>query len=100
MPDIVLPGRLPHGLALAEVTGDGNIDIITALSDGMGVFPGNGNLTFGAPIISTTAPFKFKMADFNRRRFARCGDDHCSRIPSARTRLGRLWGMVTEPFKR
>ena len=54
MPDIVLPGRLPHGLALADVTGDGNIDIITALPDGMGVFPGNGNLTFGAPIISTT----------------------------------------------
>lgn len=65
MPDIVLPGRLPHGLALAEVTGDSNIDIITVLPDGMGVFPGNGNLTFGAPIISTTAPFKFKMADFN-----------------------------------
>src|SRR6476660_9614970 len=66
MADINLPGRLPHGLALAEVTGDNNIDIITALSDGMGVFPGNGNLTFGAPIISTTRPFKFKMADFNR----------------------------------
>jgi hypothetical protein len=65
MPDINLPGRLPHGLALAEVTGDSNIDIITALPDGMGVFPGNGNLTFGAPIISTTRPFKFKMADFN-----------------------------------
>jgi hypothetical protein len=65
MPDINLPGRLPHGLALAEITGDSNIDIITALSDGMGVFPGNGNLTFGAPIISTTRPFKFKMADFN-----------------------------------
>jgi len=65
MPDINLPGRLPHGLALAEVTGDSNIDIITALSDGMGVFPGNGNLTFGSPIISTTRPFKFKMADFN-----------------------------------
>ena len=65
MPDINLPGRLPHGLALAEVTGDSNIDIITVLSDGMGVFPGNGNLTFGPPIISTTAPFKFKMADFN-----------------------------------
>ena len=29
------------------------------------MFPGNGNLTFGAPIISTTRPFKFKMADFN-----------------------------------
>jgi hypothetical protein len=65
MPDIDLGGQLPHGLALADVTGDGNIDIITALSSGMGVLPGNGNLTFGAPIISTTAPFKFKMADFN-----------------------------------
>jgi len=65
MTDIILPGRLPHGLTLADVTGDGNIDIITALPDGMGVFPGNGNLTFGAPIISTTAPFKFKMADSN-----------------------------------
>ena len=29
------------------------------------MFPGNGNLTFGAPIISTTRPFKFKMRDFN-----------------------------------
>ena len=65
MPDIVLPGMLPHGLALADVTGDGKIDIITVLPQGMGVFPGNGNLTFGAPIVSTTAPFKFKMADFN-----------------------------------
>ena len=65
MPDIVLPGMLPHGLALADVTGDGNIDIITALPQGMGVFPGNGNLTFGAPIISTTRPYKFKMRDFN-----------------------------------
>jgi len=65
MPDINLPGRVPHGLTLAEVTGDSNIDIITALPDGMGVFPGNGNLTFGAPIISTTAPYKFKTVDFN-----------------------------------
>ena len=65
MTDIVLPGRLPHGLTLADLTGDGKIDIITAMPDGMGVLPGNGNLTFGAPIISTTAPYKFKMADFN-----------------------------------
>jgi hypothetical protein len=66
MPDIVLTGLLPHGLALADVTGDGQIDIITVLSTGMGVFPGNGNLTFGAPIVSTTAPYKFKMGDFNQ----------------------------------
>jgi hypothetical protein len=57
MPDIILHGDLPHGLALADVTGDGRIDIITALSGGMAVFPGNGNLTFGAPIISTTRPW-------------------------------------------
>jgi len=66
MPDIVLPGLLPHGLALADVTGDGKIDIITALPTGMGVFPGNGNLTFGAAIVSTTRPYKFKMCDFNQ----------------------------------
>jgi hypothetical protein len=65
MPDIVLTGLLPHGLSLADVTGDDHIDIITVLSTGMGVFPGNGNLTFGAPIVSTTAPYKFKMGDLN-----------------------------------
>ena len=40
MPDIVLPGDLPHGLALADVTGDGRIDIITALSGGYGCVSG------------------------------------------------------------
>jgi hypothetical protein len=65
MPDINLPGLLPHGLALAEVTGDGNVDIITALPTGMAVFPGNGDLTFGAALVSTTRPYKFKMCDFN-----------------------------------
>ena len=64
MPDIVLPGILPHGLALADITGDGNIDIITALPQGMGVFPGNGNLTFGAPIISTTRAVQVQNARF------------------------------------
>ena len=75
MPDIVLPGMLPHGLALADVTGDGNIDIITALPQGMGVFPGNGNLTFGAPIISTTAAVQVQNARFQSGRFARYRDD-------------------------
>src|SRR4029453_2387958 len=65
MTDIVLPGRGPYGLALVEVTGDSNIDIVTVLPDGMGVFPGNGNLTFRAPIISTTRPYKFRVADLN-----------------------------------
>lgn len=65
MADINVAG-LPSGLTLADVTGDGKIDVISALSTGMGVYPGNGNLTFGAPIVSTTRPYKFKMADFDR----------------------------------
>ncbi|HEY0544040.1 MAG TPA: VCBS repeat-containing protein [Pyrinomonadaceae bacterium] len=65
MPVINAPG-LPHGLSIADVNNDGKADIVTALSQGMGVFPGNGNLTFGAPVISTTRPYKFRLADFNR----------------------------------
>jgi hypothetical protein len=65
MAPIVVPG-LPSGLGLADVTGDGKIDVISALSQGMGVFPGNGNLTFGAAIISTTRPYRFKLADLDR----------------------------------
>jgi hypothetical protein len=65
MPDVNVAG-LPSGLALADVTGDGKIDVISALSTGMGVYPGNGDLTFGAAITSTTRPYRFKMADFDR----------------------------------
>jgi hypothetical protein len=64
MPVLHPPG-LPHELAIADVTGDGKADIITAVSGSMEVFPGNGNLTFGSPILSTSEPFKFKAADFN-----------------------------------
>ena len=99
MTDIVLPGRLPHGLALADVTGDSNIDIITALSDGMGVFPGNGNLTFGAPIIRTTAPYKFKMGDFNQDGLLDIGMI-MQQDPSARIRSRQHSVTVTEHFKR
>ena len=99
MPDIELPGLLPHGLALAEVTGDSNIDIITALTTGMGVFPGNGNLTFGAPIVSTTRPYKFKMSDFNQDGLLDLGMI-MQQDPSARTRSRQHLVMVTEPFRR
>ncbi|HUR98350.1 MAG TPA: VCBS repeat-containing protein, partial [Pyrinomonadaceae bacterium] len=65
MTDIVVAG-LPHGLELADATGDGKLDIITAQSQGIGVYPGNGNLTFGAVILTTIQPYKFRVADFNR----------------------------------
>lgn len=64
MPSLNPPG-LPHGLAIADITGDGKADIITAVSGSMEVFPGNGNLTFNAPILSTSEPYKFTTADFN-----------------------------------
>ena len=58
---------LPHGLELADLTGDGRLDIVSVLSVGMTVFPGNGDMTFGAPIVSSSvAPFRFKLGDFNR----------------------------------
>jgi len=62
---IINPPGLPHDLAVSDVTGDGKPDIITAVSGSMEVFPGNGNLTFGAPILSTSEPYKFTTADFN-----------------------------------
>ncbi len=64
MPNLNPPG-LPHGLAIADATGDGKADIITAVSGSMEVFPGNGDLTFGAVILSTSEPYKFTTADFN-----------------------------------
>ena len=64
MPDIVLPGDLPHGLALAEVTGDGKIDIITALSTGWVCFQATETLRLEHRSSGPHAPFKFKMADF------------------------------------
>ncbi|MET0754119.1 MAG: VCBS repeat-containing protein [Pyrinomonadaceae bacterium] len=64
MPVLNPPG-LPHGLAIADVTGDGKADVITAVSGKMEVFPGSGNLTFGAVILSTSEPYKFTTADFN-----------------------------------
>jgi hypothetical protein len=64
MPVLNPPG-LPHDLAVSDVTGDGKADIITAVSGSMEVFPGGGNLTFGAPILSTSEPYKFTTADFN-----------------------------------
>jgi hypothetical protein len=65
MTNLIVPG-LPHGLAVADVTGDGRPDVVTAASEGMAVYPATGNLTFGPPIISTTRPYKFRLADMNR----------------------------------
>ncbi len=63
----LMPGGFAFGIAGADATGDGRVDLITSLSTGMGVIPNlNNNFTFGAPIISSSPAYKFKLADFNR----------------------------------
>ncbi len=54
-----------RGMAGADLNGDGDLDLVTALGTGMGVFPNNGNFSFGMPVISSTSPYKFTLADFN-----------------------------------
>lgn len=63
----IIPPGFATGISGADVTGDGRVDLITSLGQGIGVFPNlNNNFTFGAPVISSTSPYKFKLADLNR----------------------------------
>jgi hypothetical protein len=54
-----------RGIAGADMNGDGSLDLVTALSTTMGVFPNNGNFSFGAPVLSSTSPYKFRLGDFD-----------------------------------
>ena len=54
-----------RGLEGTDVNGDGRLDLVTALATKMGVFPNNGALAFGPPILSSISPYKFELADFN-----------------------------------
>jgi hypothetical protein len=64
-----LPPILPPGFAVgidgADVNNDGKIDLITSHGSGVGVYLGRGDCTFDPPIISSTRPYKFKVADLN-----------------------------------
>jgi hypothetical protein len=62
---IVSTNGFPRGIAGADLNGDGRIDLVTALSTTMGVFPNNGNFSFGAPVLSSTSPYKFRLGDFD-----------------------------------
>jgi VCBS repeat protein len=61
------PAFVDH-LVLADFNGDGTLDIATAGQTGASVIPGNGDGTFGSPIVSPDLPFPsfgFDTADLN-----------------------------------
>jgi hypothetical protein len=69
MNPVFSPFGFPVGIALRDVNNDTKVDLITSLGavqHGVGVFLGNGNLTFGAPIVTSTRPSRFQVADLNR----------------------------------
>ncbi len=63
-------GPLPFAVTLADLTGDGKLDIITSslASNDVTVLMGNGDGTFGAPIDLPAGPDQYAVgvADFNR----------------------------------
>jgi hypothetical protein len=62
---LVSSNGFARGMAGADMNGDGRLDLVTALALGMGVIPNNGGFSFGPPVVSSTSPYKFKLADFN-----------------------------------
>jgi FG-GAP-like repeat/F5/8 type C domain/Bacterial Ig domain/FG-GAP repeat len=55
----------PSGIGGGDLNGDGRIDLVTRSCAGVGVHPGNGDLTFKPQLESGVPPYRFKLADLN-----------------------------------
>jgi hypothetical protein len=61
----LFPPGFATGVSGADLNHDGKIDLVTSLGSGVGVYLGNGDLTFQAPISSSTRPYRFTLTDLN-----------------------------------
>lgn len=64
LPPLFPPG-IPNGIRGTDLNHDGNVDLLTGLGSGIGVYLGNGDFTFAPVLVSGSRPFRFDLADFN-----------------------------------
>jgi hypothetical protein len=69
--NVLLPPGGAKGIAGDDMNHDGNMDIVTAVVGGMGVYLGNGDFTFKDPLVTgpgrASAPsFVFTLVDLNK----------------------------------
>jgi hypothetical protein len=53
------------GIAVSDLNFDGNIDLVSSVAAGIGVFLGNGDLTFQESVVSGAPTYEFALADMD-----------------------------------
>jgi hypothetical protein len=65
LPPLLSYDGFASGIAVADLNFDGNTDLISSVAAGMGVFLGNGNLTFQESVVSGAQTYEFSLADMD-----------------------------------